>query len=77
MIFIRSADIDQQAKNGISAKLFSCVLLITNYGWLNEELVASREYPLKKLNLDTGSIRRHKLYLAVREAENIGSEFQY
>lgn len=42
------------------------------YAWLNEEYVASKPCNLLKLNLDVGSIRHHKLFLAYRSRENLG-----
>jgi len=42
------------------------------YSWLNEEFVTSRKLNLNKLNLDVGSSRQHKLYLAYKENENMG-----
>lgn len=36
------------------------------YSWLNEEYIASKPSNLVKLDLDIGSIRQHKLFLAYR-----------
>lgn len=42
------------------------------YSWLNEDFVMNKQLNLTRLNLDVGSTRKHKLYLAYREKENMG-----
>jgi DNA-binding transcriptional LysR family regulator len=42
------------------------------YAWINEEYVANRPCKLVKLNLDVGSIRNHKLFLAYRSRDHLG-----
>lgn len=46
------------------------------YAWLNEEYVASKLWDLVKLDLDVGSVRYHKLFLAYRSSDKLGKNSQ-
>lgn len=55
---------------------FEMLIYGLGYAWLNEEYIVRRPCNLVKLDLDVGSVRYHKLFLAYRSYKNLGENAQ-